>query len=128
LRGKVICLELWATWCGPCQEQMEKLCRSTADNRQSWRDRVAIVPLAIDDTPEIVARHVQARGWDQIDQYWSGAPGATGPDAPAMRSLVGELVPECFIIGRDGRLLWRGYPTDKSQSKDIAARIDEALR
>jgi hypothetical protein len=107
---------------------MEKLCRLTLDNRQSWRDRVVIVPLAIDDAPEIVARHVRARAWDRIDQYWSGAQGATGSDAPAMRALVGELVPECFLIGRDGRILGRGYPTDTSQSKDVAARIDEALR
>ncbi len=127
LRGKVICLELWATWCGPCQEAMQKLCQLAAENRDAWRDRVGIVPLSIDEEPQEVSRHVKKRAWDQFDHYWSGAEGATGPEAPAMRALVGQAVPEIVIVDRDGRILWRGNPAEKSQAKDVAARIKEAL-
>ena len=49
LRGKVVCLELWATWCGPCQETMEKLNQMASEHRVAWHNRVAIVPLSIDE-------------------------------------------------------------------------------
>jgi thiol-disulfide isomerase/thioredoxin len=127
LRGKVVCLELWATWCGPCQGEMEKLNRIAAEHRALWRDRVAIVPVSIDEQPETVSRHVKQRAWDQVDHYWSGSHGARGWDAPAMRALVGQAVPETLILDRDGRILWRGHPADKPAGKDIADRINDAL-
>ncbi len=127
LRGKVVCLELWATWCGPCQETMEKLNQMASEHRVAWHNRVAIIPLSIDEQPETVSRHVKQRSWDQVDHYWSGAQGATGWDAPAVRAVVGQAVPELLIIDRDGRILWRGHPADKSEKMDVAARIQEAL-
>jgi thiol-disulfide isomerase/thioredoxin len=127
LRGQVVCLELWATWCGPCQETMEKLNQMAYEHRVAWHNRVAVVPLSIDEQPKTVSRHVKQRAWDQVDHYWSGAQGATGWDAPAMRALVGQAVPEMIIIDRDGRIFWRGHPAVKSQGKDVAARIKEAL-
>ena len=127
LRGKVVCLELWATWCGPCQETMETLNQMASEHRVAWHNRVAIIPLSIDEQPETVSRHVKQRSWDQVDHYWSGAHGATGWDAPAVRAVVGQAVPELLIIDRDGRILWRGHPADKSEKMDVAARIQEAL-
>jgi len=127
LRGKVICVELWATWCGPCQEGMRKLNQMASEHRVAWKNRVAIVPLSIDEHPETVSRHVKQRAWDQVDHYWSGSQGATGWDAPAMRALVGQAVPEVLIVDRDGRILWRGHPVATSEGNDVANRIKEAL-
>jgi hypothetical protein len=106
---------------------MQKLNQMAYEHRVAWHDRVAIVPLSIDEQPEVVSQHVKQRALDQVDHYWSGAQRATGWDAPAFRALVGEAVPELFIIDRDGRILWRGHPVAQSQGKDVAARIEEAL-
>ena len=40
---------MWATWCGPCAEPIRKLNQLAADRRDAWKDRVAIVPVSIDD-------------------------------------------------------------------------------
>lgn len=126
-RGKVVCLEVWATWCGPCQEAMQRLNQMAAEHRTPWQNRVVIIPVSIDERPEVVVRHVKPRSWDQVDQYWSGADGATGFDSPACRALVGQGVPELLIIDRNGRISWIGHPTGKSEGKAVANRIQEAL-
>jgi thiol-disulfide isomerase/thioredoxin len=126
LRGKVVCLELWETGCGPCQPAMAKLNQLAAEKRDAWRGRVAIVPLSIDEQLEDVARHVKQRAWDQLDHYWSGAEGSKGWNAPVIHAFGLEGVPHLLIINRDGRIVWRGHPADPSQ--DLAARIEELVK
>jgi hypothetical protein len=37
-------------------------------------------------------------------------------------------VPTTLIIGRDGRILWRGYPLDNTERQAIKTRIEAAIK
>jgi hypothetical protein len=50
-----------------------------------------------------------------------------GFDAPAARAFVVGAVPTTLVIGRDGRIAWRGHPADAADGNDIAARVEAAL-
>ncbi len=125
-RGKVVCLELWSTGCGPCQPAMHKLNQLATEKDDAWRGRVLVAGLSIDERREDASRHVTQRGWDQVSHYWNGAEGATGWQSPAMHAFVAHGVPEVIIINRDGRIAWRGHPGDESHPMDIAAHVEEA--
>ncbi|SFG61912.1 TlpA family protein disulfide reductase [Pedobacter insulae] len=59
LKGKVIYVDLWATWCGPCMQEMpyfEKLKEKYKNN-----PNVAFVSLSIDDGPEVWKKSVKDR-------------------------------------------------------------------
>jgi beta-lactamase regulating signal transducer with metallopeptidase domain/thiol-disulfide isomerase/thioredoxin len=128
LHGKVVFLEFWATWCGPCQEPMAKLNALGEEQSAAWKDRVAIVPVSIDSEQGRVKSHVQQRGWTGLEHYWSGGSNGEDFETPAARAFVVYGVPEAVLIGRDGRLLWRGHPLDRSNDKDLKSRIEDALR
>jgi RNA polymerase sigma factor (sigma-70 family) len=122
LRGKVICLEFWATWCGPCQPAMEKLDGMSDELKAAWKERLAIVPLSIDTKTERVKSHTVQRGWTHLDYYWTGIGEDVGFDAPAARAFVVQSVPETILIGRDGNIVWRGHPLTVSVDGDLDLR------
>jgi RNA polymerase sigma factor (sigma-70 family) len=127
LRGKVVCLEFWATWCGPCQPAMVKLNKLSAEQPAAWKARVALLPVSIDANRERVRSHVAQRGWDRLEHHWAGKGSGADWDAPVARAFVVNGVPEAILIGRDGRILWRGHPAGESAGQDLRSRIDTAL-
>lgn len=128
LRGKVVFLEFWATWCGPCQQPMSKLVALGGEQGAAWKDRVAIVPVSIDSEPARVKSHVQQRGWTGLEHFWSGGSSDSDFEAPAARAFVVSGVPEAVLISPAGRILWRGHPMDKSDGSDLESRIEGALK
>lgn len=128
LQGKVVCLEFWATWCGPCQPAMEKLDALVQEHTEDWNNHVIIVPVSIDENVEILKKHVDQRGWNHLTLYWTGDNNHTGFDSSAMRAFVGNGVPESILVGQDGRILWRGHPMDDRDGQDLKTRIEAAIK
>lgn len=94
LKGKVIFLNLWATWCGPCRAEMPSI-QNLYDSVD--HDRVAFVMLSLDqekDKKKIV-RFVNDRKFT-FPVYQ--------PASPLPEALRVTTVPTTFIVGPDGKI------------------------
>ena len=49
LKGKLVLMEFWGTWCGPCRKQMPELSKLYRTYRDSLHGTFEIVSLAMDD-------------------------------------------------------------------------------
>ena len=96
LRGRMVILDFWATWCAPCEVQMPIL---DALWREQGGGRLMIVGVSVDtDPPATVAKWVEERGF--------GYPIALGDQELAMRyGLLG--FPSLVVVDEAGRICAR---------------------
>jgi len=111
LRGQPVMVNFWATWCGPCRQEMPEIVRA-------WRQGgVVVVAVNLQENPEIVREFA--------DEFGMGFPvviDRTGEVASAWR--IGgpiEGIPASYFIDADGIVRDRHFgPLD-------AERLEEAL-
>lgn len=123
-RGRVVFLEFWATWCGPCQAPIERLAALAKRRSAEWLNDVALVAVSIDNDRGALRKEVRARGLESIQHLWSPENKSdSAADAQSVYSV--SAVPTAFLIDRDGRIVWRGQP---GTDFDIEKRIEESVK
>lgn len=96
-RGKVVVLDLFATWCGPCEAQMGEL-----NKLRSRYSEDEVVIMSIDVDPDETTQMVRDFKNDfNADWYFARDTDAVGTKYEA------ETIPTLAIIDRDGNLVWR---------------------
>lgn len=117
LRGHTAVVNFWATWCGPCREEMPRL-QKLADAYQGRGVQFVAVSLDAADTqakiPQVVAkRNLRIPVW-------------TGADENTLKALdLGELVPATLILDDRGEVI--GRIEGEASDKDIRSRLDWLL-
>jgi thiol-disulfide isomerase/thioredoxin len=104
LKGKVVIINFWATWCGPCREEIPELIAL----QSQFRDTLQIIGVSEDEAPpEQVAKFAQKAGInypvvmanDALEKEYGGIP----------------ALPTSFLVNKDGRVVQKDvgvYPLD----------------
>ncbi|HEY0079863.1 MAG TPA: TlpA disulfide reductase family protein [Pyrinomonadaceae bacterium] len=98
-KGKIIVLDLWATWCGPCRDEIPHL---IALSKEFAPKGVEVVGVTSEDPTRDLAK-VQAFAKEFNISYKVGF----APQEIAIGLVRRGVIPQTFVITRDGHLLAR---------------------
>jgi peroxiredoxin len=96
--GKVMVVNLWATWCGPCRQEIPELVKLHKEFHSRGVEMIGLSTENPDASAEKVRKFIQDF---QIDYRIGWAP--VEVTAPLMQAR--QAIPQVFVISRDGRIL-----------------------
>jgi peroxiredoxin len=116
-KGKVILLDFWATWCGPCKYEIPGF----VELYSKYRDRgLVVLGISVDDTIDKLKPFAA--------QYKMNYPVLVGLDRDDVQDAYGPIwgIPTTFIIGRNGQICRKhtGMATKQQFEKEILALLD----
>ena len=116
-RDKVVLLNVWATWCGPCRFEIPEL--------QSIHDKFAargfeVIGVSVDEgDPKFVREFVAEKKMTY--------PVALDSDGKIADMLQTSVLPTTVLLGRDGTILWKKYGAIEAGDTELAQAIEKAL-
>jgi len=117
-RGKVLLLNVWATWCEPCREEMPALDRLQA---RLGGARFQVVALSVDQQGASIARKF-------YDEFAIKALALyVDPTAKAAFTLNAPGLPITLLVDRSGREIGRHLGAVKWDAPEVVARLQRAM-
>ena len=117
-RGRLVVLNVWATWCAPCRKELPSLQRLS---RSVDPQRVVVMGLTLDDDVHVVREYLIDKGItfpNFIDQGMRIANDTFGL----------RVYPGTFFIGTDGKLLGRVIGERTWDTPEVIHALEEAYQ
>lgn len=114
-RGKVVLLDFWATWCGPCRVEMPNV----VSIHKKFRDKgFEIIGVSLDRDRGALENYVKSNGMDW-PQYFDGG----GWNNSIAAKYKVRSIPATYLIDRQGKIRYRSL-----RGKDLEKAVQELLK
>lgn len=117
LRGKVVLLNFWATWCPPCREELTHVQKEIID-RFEGRPFV-FLPVSRGESREAVAAFREKTGY------------AFPMGLDSLRTVydryASNFIPRNFLISPGGKVVFSAVGYDEEEFRELILAIEEAL-
>lgn len=117
LRGKVVLISFWATWCPPCRQELAHLQEGVIDHF-AGRDLV-VLPISRGEERRTVEAFLKKMGYtfdvglDRKQEIY--------------RKYATNYIPRSVVVGKDGKVVYVAVGYDAQIAKEVNAAIEAAL-
>lgn len=117
-RGRVVLLNVWATWCTPCREELPEL---QALHRKHGNEGFTVVGVSV-DKPQALG---QVRAL--VKQLGLAYPMVFDPGGEAVNTFEVSGYPTSFLLDRTGTIRWRRNGIIRPGDSELQAALRAAL-
>ncbi len=120
-KGKVVLLDIWATWCGPCRAMIPH----ERDLVKSMKDKpFVLISASADDKKDTLTAFLEKEPMPWV-HWWDN-----GTESPILKTYRVRAFPSLFLIDHNGvvREKWVGNPGNEKIDKAVEDLVKEATK
>lgn len=119
LKGKVILVNLFATWCPPCQKELadiqEKLWPKYKDNKN-----FQLLVIGREHTDAELAKYNEKKGFS--------FPLYPDKNRAVFSTFAKNLIPRSYLIGKDGKVIYASKGYTEEEFAELMKKIESAVK
>ncbi len=122
--GKVLVINMWATWCGPCRIETPELVALSKEYKERGVELVGLTTQQNDPSIDKIKDFLAANKVGYRTIYDDGTLASSLTQLTRARSVI----PQSFVVSRDGHILthFEGFDPDNTPAK-LRAAVEQAI-
>lgn len=118
LRGNVVMVCFWATWCPPCRQELAHLQEGVID--QFKGEKLVVLPISRGEKRDVVEKFI-------TDNNYTFGVGLDS-DRAIYDLYASNYIPRTFIVNKQGKVVYRTAGYDETIAQEVNAAITKALK
>ena len=117
LKGKIVLINFWATWCPPCREEFKRMQKDVVD-RFKGKDFQLLA----------ISRGEKKATVDQFrDKQGYTFPMGLDPKQEIYNKYASNYIPRNFVVGKDGKVIYVSVGYEPAEFENMLKAIEAAL-
>lgn len=118
LKGKVVLIQMFATWCGPCQKELAEV-QNTLWPKYRNNKNFKLVVIGREHTDEQLAKYNEKKGFT-FALY-------PDPKRENYARFADITIPRSYLYDKQGKLIWSAVGYSPEEFKELMDAIEKAL-
>ena len=119
LKEKVVLINIFATWCGPCQSELAEVQKTLWPKYKDNKDFVLLV-IGREHSDADLQKYNEKKGFD--------FPLYPDKDRAIFGAFAKNLIPRGYLVGKDGKIIYTSKGYTDEEFAELMTKIEGALK